>query len=91
MSAVHIVEVRAAGVAVNRLLETLFVAVAGSVVRGAQFSIPRRVHGQLYYPAGSTPFSSFPASAVADNLPLRFHPVVHVLLLVVVVPAFVPV
>ena len=89
MRAVNIAEVGAASVVVNRLLETRFVAVAGPVVGGAPCSSSTASTASCT--AASTPFSSVPAFTMAVSLPARLHPVVHALLLVVFVWAFVPV
>ena len=87
MRSVNIREVGAAGVAVDLLLETLVVDVAGSVVQGAPFSSPPRPRPPA--PPPQPPLTT--AASTAAVLPVRFPPVGPPLLRVAVLRAFFPV
>ena len=82
MRAVNVGEIGAAGVAVDRLLDTLLAAVASGGVQGESFSPPAASTANCT--AAATPSSTVAASTAAVLLPARF-------LRVVVLRAFVPV
>ena len=88
MRAVNIGEVGAAGVAVDILLETLLVAVAGGVVEGAPFISPAVSTASCT--AAATPSSTIAASTAAV-LPVRCPSVGRTLRCVAGPPALVTV
>lgn len=81
-------EVGAAGIAVDILLETLLVAVAGGVLwKGAPFSFPTASAAGCN--AAATPSSTVASYTAALLLPVRFPPVVPTVPHVFVLRAFV--